>query len=120
MLPLPNAQSVHGLLSAALESSEEDQGSKSSPVVGSVVVTLEAREKLVIGAFINTGDGLEWEYWEGEFGPSELEEHVRTWVWCTQYLVFSTWTVEAFAENQVYRSIRSGLRATAVDVVLRV
>lgn len=42
-----------------------------------MVVTLEAREKLVIGAFISTGAGGEWEYWEGEFGPSELEAHVR-------------------------------------------
>lgn len=58
---------------------EEDEQIKSSPAVGSVVVTLEAREKLVIGAFVGTGvDGV-WEYWEGEFGPAELEAHVRAW-----------------------------------------
>lgn len=62
-----------------------------------MVVTLEtALEKLVIGAFLGTGPGSEWEYWEGEFGTSELEAHVRAWrLWRTCSLAFNTWIVDA-------------------------
>lgn len=55
-----------------------DSGSsRSNPVVGSVVVTLEPPNRLVLGAFLERGLGQAWEYWEGEFGPSELASHVR-------------------------------------------
>lgn len=69
---------THYSLFVALTANEEDRLANGSASVGSVVVTLEAREKLVIGAFVRAAAAVdgEWEYWEGEFGPSELEAHV--------------------------------------------
>ncbi|CAM9626907.1 unnamed protein product [Ectocarpus fasciculatus] len=55
--------------------------SGSSPVVGSVVVTLEPPNRLVLGAFLDGGLGQAWEYWEGEFGPSELAAHRDSLGW---------------------------------------
>lgn len=70
-------RAIHQSFARASATNEEDKHTKGSRAVGSVVVTLEAGEKLVIGAFISTAADGEWEYWEGEFGASELEEHVR-------------------------------------------
>lgn len=75
--PTPNLPITCSLY-VAPEASEVNECPDSRPAVGSVVVTLEAREKLVIGAFISDEVDGEWEYWEGEFGPPELEAHVRT------------------------------------------
>ncbi|CAN0187505.1 unnamed protein product [Ectocarpus sp. 4 AP-2014] len=59
-----------------------DSGNSSSnPVVGSVVVTLEPPNRLVLGAFLDRGLGQAWEYWEGEFGPSELASHRDSLGW---------------------------------------
>jgi len=75
-------ESLAAYFSLASKANEDGQdsnnGGSSSPGVGSVVVTLEARNKLVLGVFLRTGaiDNA-WEYWEGNFGPSELVAHVR-------------------------------------------
>lgn len=46
--------------------------------MGSVVVTLEpGNKKLTLGAFLRGGADQAWQFWEGEFGPSELAAHVR-------------------------------------------
>lgn len=58
-------------------SSEDNKDGNRSPTVGSVVVTLEPRNKLVLGAFLSGGVDPAWQFWEGEFGPSELAAHVR-------------------------------------------
>eukprot|EP00752_Nemacystus_decipiens_P008567 g7651.t1 len=60
---------------------DDGDGAENSPAVGSLVVTLEAPEKLVVGAFIRPAVGGDWEYWEGEFGPSELEAHRNSLGW---------------------------------------
>eukprot|EP00903_Cladosiphon_okamuranus_P013434 g12513.t2 len=59
----------------------DSKHTKGRVAVGSVVVTLEAGGKLVIGAFVSTAVDGEWEYWEGEFGATELEEHRNNLGW---------------------------------------
>ncbi|CAM9429270.1 unnamed protein product [Ectocarpus sp. 12 AP-2014] len=61
--------------------SDSGSSSISNPVVGSVVVTLEPPNRLVLGAFLDRGLGQAWEYWEGEFGPSELASHRDSLGW---------------------------------------
>lgn len=65
------------IFSPASEGSQGDKEGSHSPAVGSVVVTLEPRKKLTLGAFLTGGADQAWQFWEGEFGPSELAAHVR-------------------------------------------
>ncbi|CBJ26419.1 expressed unknown protein [Ectocarpus siliculosus] len=74
--PFPSAPESGGNGNAS------DSGSSgSSPVVGSVAATLEPPNRLVLGAFLDRGLGQAWEYWEGEFGPSELASHRDSLGW---------------------------------------
>lgn len=68
--------------SLAAQGSTDDKDANRNPAVGSVVVTLEQRNKLVLGAFLRSGTDQAWQFWEGEFGPSELAAHVRARVLC--------------------------------------
>ncbi|CAB1117342.1 unnamed protein product [Ectocarpus sp. CCAP 1310/34] len=61
--------------------SDSGSSSSSNPVVGSVVVTLEPPNRLVLGALLDRGLGQGWEYWEGEFGPLELASHRDSLGW---------------------------------------
>lgn len=62
-----------------MEAEASGGGSSSgiSRIVRSALVMLEQPKKLVLGAFVGSGGDQAWEYWEGEFGPSELAAHVR-------------------------------------------
>lgn len=64
-------------------------GDKTCSPVGTVIVTLERPNNMVVlGTFVAGDGGDEWEYWEGKFGPSELAEHVS--LWPTVFVVMGT------------------------------
>ncbi|CAN0001609.1 unnamed protein product [Scytosiphon promiscuus] len=90
------------VISSVPEAKRNGDGSSGIPGVGSVLVTLEPPNKLVLGAFLTSGCDETWEYWEGEFGPSGLAAHRDSLGWDGHSLeTLTDCVVGAIAEDRM-------------------